>query len=340
MTAVTPIDESTTDEMEVHRQDVAQHPPQDDRWPDRFAGAALIFAAFVFVVALVPPWHHYFAQTNDLVSLLLIPIVPSLVYAALLLVMAEALRRRLRTAWWIMVIWWLALPEIGRVIDIVDGDDVALNAIGFVLVAAVIVLAVRTRPQFAARRVPGSLRGAIAVFLVGGAVVLLGGAWLVTEFGTSADYGRSVEFVWNAMVSDLGRGGSATSLDDGATTAPFWVRLVIGLVGAVVVLGAATMLFRASKDSRTLDVADDAKVRALLRDFGEHDSLGYFATRRDKSVVWDTGDVTTARAGVSYRTIGSVCLASGNPVGDPDLLGRCTRAVAAARPRPTAGRSR
>ena len=47
------------------------------------------------------------------------------------------------------------------------------------------------------------------------------------------------------------------------------------------------------------------------------DSLGYFATRRDKSVVWDTEDPGTARAGVSYRVFGSVSLASGNPVGDP-----------------------
>ncbi len=51
--------------------------------------------------------------------------------------------------------------------------------------------------------------------------------------------------------------------------------------------------------------------------FGEWDSLGYFATRRDKAVVWDTGDRDTARAGVSYRVFGSVSLASGNPVGDP-----------------------
>ena len=55
----------------------------------------------------------------------------------------------------------------------------------------------------------------------------------------------------------------------------------------------------------------------MLRDFGDHDSLGYFATRRDKAVVWDTGVAATARAGVSHRVVGSVSLASGNPLGDP-----------------------
>ena len=29
--------------------------------------------------------------------------------------MAVALRRRLRAAWWVLVIWWLVLPELGRI---------------------------------------------------------------------------------------------------------------------------------------------------------------------------------------------------------------------------------
>jgi lysyl-tRNA synthetase class 2 len=73
---------------------------------------------------------------------------------------------------------------------------------------------------------------------------------------------------------------------------------------------------------------DEARVRTLLRSFGDWDSLGYFATRRDKSIVWNTGDPATAQAGVSYRVIGSVSLASGNPVGDPQHWGFAIRAVA------------
>ena len=107
---------------------------------------------------------------------------------------------------------------------------------------------------------------------------------------------------------------------------PLWVRFVVGLLGAVVILTAAYLLFRPPRNLHFLDAADEARVRTLLRDFGDHDSLGYFATRRDKSVIWDTGDPSTARAGVSYRAIGSVSLASGNPVGDPE---RWAEAVAA-----------
>ena len=287
----------------------------EDRWPDRFAAATFGFATFVFVLALVPPWHSYFDRTNDAVSLLTIPIVPSLIYAALLFVLGVALRRRLRAAWWVLVIWWLVIPEISRLITIAEGEHVVLAAIGFVLVAAVIVLAVRVRAQFVARRVSGSFRTALAVFLVGGAVVLLGGAALVSAFGESPDFGSSAAFVFDAMLADIGR------FTDGPDVvhSPWWVRLVIGLAGAVVVLTAATLLFRAPRDTRRLDATNEAYVRAMLRDHGDNDSLGYFATRRDKSVVWDSGEPATARSGVSYRVIGSVSLASGDPVGEPEF---------------------
>ena len=122
-------------------------------------------------------------------------------------------------------------------------------------------------------------------------------------------------------------------------TAPLWVNLVVGLMGAATVLGSAYLLFRAPRHTHTLDAADEARVRTLLRQFGETDSLGYFATRRDKSVVWDSGDPATARAGVSYRVINSVSLASGEPSRRPDSLGCGDRPVAGA-PVKTDGRWR
>ena len=59
-------------------------------------------------------------------------------------------------------------------------------------------------------------------------------------------------------------------------------------------------------------------MRTMLREHGDLDSLGYFATRRDKAVVWDSEDPARARAGISYRVVRGVSLASGNPVGDPE----------------------
>ncbi|AWB92422.1 bifunctional lysylphosphatidylglycerol synthetase/lysine--tRNA ligase LysX [Aeromicrobium chenweiae] len=301
--------------MTEHRvlRRIQVHPPADDRWPDLFAGVLLAFGVIATLATLVPPWRRYFSVSQDVISLLTIPVVPSLVYAALLFGTGIALRRRLAAAWWVVVVWWLGVPEIGRVLAISDGEKAVPATIGFVIVAAAIVLAVRVRSQFVARRVPGSVLAATSVLVVGGLVMVLGGAALVTATGRSSDFGESALYVLDTFLLDLGRAGL-----DSSTTAPRWARLLIGLVGAVVVLGAAVILFRSPRGTRSLGIAEEAAVRAMLRDFGEHDSLGYFATRRDKAVVWDTGDVRTARAGVSYRTVGSVSLASGNPVGDPD----------------------
>ncbi|KQT02573.1 hypothetical protein ASG23_01460 [Cellulomonas sp. Leaf395] len=283
----------------------------DDRWPDRFAAVMFVACALVLVSAAVPSFRRYFAQPDDAVSMLTIPIIPNIVYAALLACIAAALHRRLRAAWWIFVVWWLLLPQVGRIGDLVDGGS-WLNVAGLVLVTGGLVIALRARPQFSARTVRGSFWRALALFLVGGAVTLFVGAWLVTTFGDAPDSGSAAYFVWDAMLGELGKVDSAS-----AATAPWWVRGIINLLGAATVIGATILLFRSPSYTRTLDAADEARVRTLLREFGSEDSLGYFATRRDKSVVWESGDAATARAGVSYRVVGSVSLASGNPVGDP-----------------------
>lgn len=302
-------------EAEEHgsRLDLHRVKPLDDRWPDRLAGVAYALAVLVAVVTVVPPWRRYFARDDDVISVLTIPIVPSLVYAAILVVVGVGLRRRLRAAWWVMFIWWLALPEVGRIVALALGAS-WLNAVGLVLMAAPLILVWRVRPQFTARRVPGSLRTATAVFLLGGLAVYFGGAWLVYRHGNATTYAEAFESVSHQLLGEIGR----VVEHPAHVTTPLWVRFLIGLAGATVVIAAALILFRPRKDTRTLTVEDEARVRALLRDFGDHDSLGYFATRRDKAIVWDTGDPATARAGVSYRAVGSVSLASGNPVGDPE----------------------
>lgn len=297
----------------------------DDRWPDRFATVMLAAAAFNLLVTVVPPWHRFFDRPEDPISALALPIVPSLIYTALLVVMAVALRRRLRAAWWLLLLWWVAIPQLGRVLALgafsPPGRPRVLPEIGLVVGLLVIVLLLRARRQFTARRVPGSLRAAAALFVLGGAATLTGGAWLVQKVGHADSYGAALGFVFSRMLADVGRFEAVR-----AVSAPWWVHGIINLGGAVVVIVSALLLFRPPRGDHGLTPADEARVRTLLAAHGEDDSLGYFATRRDKSIVWDTGDPATARAGVSHRVVGSVSLASGNPVGDP---GRWGEAIAA-----------
>ncbi len=68
---------------------------------------------------------------------------------------------------------------------------------------------------------------------------------------------------------------------------------------------------------------------ALLARHGRRDSLGYFATRRDKASVFSPD----GRAAVTYRVLGGVSLASADPVGSPDALAGGDRRVALRGPR-------
>src|SRR6185503_860439 len=60
--------------------------------------------------------------------------------------------------------------------------------------------------------------------------------------------------------------------------------------------------------------ADADRIRELLGKQGDRDSLGYFALRDDKSVIWSP----TGKAAVCYRVVSGVMLASGDPIGDPE----------------------
>ena len=59
---------------------------------------------------------------------------------------------------------------------------------------------------------------------------------------------------------------------------------------------------------------DEQRLRQLLERQGARDSLGYFALRRDKSVVWSP----SGKAAVTYRVVLGVALVSGDPIGDPE----------------------
>lgn len=98
---------------------------------------------------------------------------------------------------------------------------------------------------------------------------------------------------------------------DGRPPRPLY--FVLGLLGALALLNAASTLFRSQRLTAALHGDEEPRIRALLGAYGRNDSLGYFATRRDKAVVF----APNGKAAVTYRVEAGVCLASGDPVGDP-----------------------
>ena len=80
---------------------------------------------------------------------------------------------------------------------------------------------------------------------------------------------------------------------------------------AALVLGGYFLL-RSAEPRRTLTDDDAERIRALLARHGRADSLGYFALRPDKAVVFSP----SGKAAVPHRVVAGVALASGDPLGD------------------------
>ena len=92
-----------------------------------------------------------------------------------------------------------------------------------------------------------------------------------------------------------------------------FVNALLGLFGALALMVTAIVLFQSQRADNALTGEDESAIRGLLELYGKNDSLGYFATRRDKAVVF----APNGRAAITYRVEVGVCLASGDPVGDP-----------------------
>ncbi|MFF3460848.1 phosphatidylglycerol lysyltransferase domain-containing protein [Streptomyces sp. NPDC002619] len=112
------------------------------------------------------------------------------------------------------------------------------------------------------------------------------------------------------------RGVSVGPLADRIDTvdAPRWADVIINVLMAATFLLVLYACFRAPRGQALLGEADEEKLRALLERHGERDSLGYFALRRDKAVIFSP----TGKAAIGYRVVSGVSLASGDPIGDPE----------------------
>lgn len=99
-----------------------------------------------------------------------------------------------------------------------------------------------------------------------------------------------------------------------AIAAPGWVDVVVNVMSTLLFLLVLFVAFRSPRGRELLCAADEERLRGLLGAYGDRDSLGYFALRRDKSVIWSP----SGKSAIAYRVLGGVSLASGDPIGDPE----------------------
>jgi lysyl-tRNA synthetase, class II len=227
------------------------------------------------------------------------------VVAGLLLIMlGQSLRRRKRRAWRAA----LVLTALTTVLHVIKGLDVDVAAAA----ALMTVLLIAVSGQFYAAgdprtrwRAPVTFVAMVIVsFVLGLLLLVLRGSSIV---GTPSLGTRLSEVAYGLV----GVPGPLHFRADGSSDLVFAVLISLG---AATILTTAYLALRPAEPESALSAPDETQLRGLLVTQGHRDSLGYFALRRDKAVIFSP----SGKAAVSYRVVSGVMLASGDPLGDPE----------------------
>ncbi|QIY72572.1 phosphatidylglycerol lysyltransferase domain-containing protein [Streptomyces sp. RLB1-33] len=225
----------------------------------------------------------------------------SLSAGVLLLLLAHGLRRRKRRAWRAAVV----LLPAGAVAQFAYRHSI----IGVVISVALLAPLLRHRSEFAALPDPRSRWRALANFVLMGAGSLVLGLVIV-----SAHQNRMVgdpslaDRITHVLYGLVGFEGPV----DYAGSTSWTVAFSLGALGWLTAVTTIYLAFRPEHPAARLTEDDETRLRALLDKHGSRDSLGHFALRRDKAVVFSP----SGKAAVAYRVISGVMLASGDPIGD------------------------
>ncbi|GGR07020.1 membrane protein [Kitasatospora griseola] len=226
----------------------------------------------------------------------------TLMVGMLLVLLAHALRRRKRRAWRAVCV----LLPVGAALHMLRWHQFVQAAISLALFAVMLI----HQREFYAKADPRTRWRAVLNFVVLAVVSVLIGLAVVSvrwkyEVGDPSLYQR-LEHVGYGL---FGFEGPIHYTSDRISDL---VGYSLGALGLVTALTTAYLALRPEKPEPELTPEDELKVRELLARHGKRDSLGYFALRRDKSVLFSP----TGKAAISYRVVSGVMLASGDPVGD------------------------
>ena len=290
-------------------------PNRRDAWRPRAAAVAVwylrIAALLNFLGAVSAPFRGQVTRhnTGDFFTPYLL--TAGFSSGALALFMAVMLRRRKRAAWLFNVVLVSAYLLLVALFMAVypEAKDLWFNWISMLFTLVLLVALLVGRKEFQAKGDRANPWLALAALIGGGAVAVLLGTALVSATNTATGSTLWSRASYTLMrVYTLAPSGSAYR----DIHTPHWVDISINVMSVLIFLLVLYTLFRAPKGKEYLAPQDEARLRELLDRNGERDSLGYFALRRDKSVLFSP----SGKAAVVYRVVGGVSLASGDPIGD------------------------
>ncbi|MEV8475550.1 phosphatidylglycerol lysyltransferase domain-containing protein [Streptomyces sp. NPDC051173] len=293
--------------------------PTGSVWPRRSATFAVWYLRVVtFVNLLSAVWVSFGADIRrHNVDEFFTPYLLTAGFASALwsFVMAVTLRRRKRASWILnLVLSGLFLVFMALLMTDRQFSRHGLNWFSLVMTGLFVAALITGRREFYAKGDRANPRLASLVAAGGLLVTSLIAGLLVTATNEAADAYRST--FWDRWLYGFMRLISISVDEDrypGVST-PSWVNVFINVMSTVLLLLVVYAAFRARRATDPLTGEDEERLRALLAKHGDRDSLGYFALRREKSVIWSP----SGKAAVTYRVVGGVSLASGDPIGDPE----------------------
>ncbi len=257
---------------------------------------------------VLPTWHERLRRLHKIAS-----VVPGTEIAVtatavaltglLLLMLSHALRRRKRRAWQAV----LALLAFNIVIHLVHGMHITLAIVSLVLLGALLYF----RDHFYARGDPRTRWQALWVF--GGLViadVVIGMSYMLLVRGLARDY-TFLQRLQHVVYGLVGISGPVQFVPESRSDL---FDLLSTALGVLTLLITVYLFLRPAEPKARLNAQDAAQIRELLARHGQRDSLGYFALRGDKSVLWSP----TGKSCICYRVVSGVMLASADPIGDPE----------------------
>ena len=236
----------------------------------------------------------------------------SLVSAALAAFLALMLRRRKRVAWLVTVtlVGFTSLADVYWLTEHTYRTH-WFNWTAAALTVGLLLCLFLSRRDFYAKGEASNPKTALIV-AVGGAAAATGiGVALLSWFGAvgTASYGSRVEYTLLRLLTVDKQDVSTLGI-----LSPHWLDVLINAMSLVLFLAVVYVFFRSPRGRVLHTPEDEARLRELLAKEPEPDSLGYFALRRDKSVIFSP----SGKAAIAYRAVGGVSLASGDPLGDPE----------------------
>ncbi|HEV2375705.1 MAG TPA: phosphatidylglycerol lysyltransferase domain-containing protein [Streptosporangiaceae bacterium] len=284
---------------------------QQRRWVPFLSGWVCLLIGLADIIgALGPGVHHVMERRLHRIT----PYVPGVltnvshsafvVIGLLLIMMSRGLRKRKRRAWQAATL----LLAFSVVIHVVHAPYKASGLAAAVVLAALLVF----RNEFYAVGDPATLRRAAGIFVaMVGADVAIGLSYLFVAKGLATNYSlwqRMVDVVYGLVgVSGPGIQFVPEGRQDG-------FNILTTALGLLTVAVSGYLFFRSARPKSRLTEQNAHQIRELLSRQGDRDSLGYFALRDDKSVVWSP----TGKSCVCYRVVAGVMLASADPLGDPE----------------------